>query len=93
MLNVDELKKLNEKRKNFKLEAYEKILEMICNKIKDTSTVLGENYCIYQVPEFLLGYSLYELDDCCKWLKKKILKFGINKVTIIEKNILIIMWD
>ena len=79
--------------KKLKLEPYNKILDIICNKIKETSIIVGNNYCLYQVPEVIFGYSLYDIDDCCKWLKKHILKLGIDKVEIIEKNILVIKWN
>jgi len=93
MLKIDELKKLNKKREELKLEPYKKIFEMICNKIVEASSILNQEYCIYQVPEILFGYSLYEIDDCCIWLKKKILKKGISSVDILERNILVIKWN
>lgn len=93
MLNMDELKKINKKREKFKLEPYKKILEMINFKIKEASTILNQNYCIYQIPEFILGYSLYDIDECCNWLKERILKAGIEKVEILEKNIMVIKWS
>ena len=93
MLSVEELRKYNKERKKLKLEPYNKILDIICNKIKETSIIVGNNYCLYQVPEVIFGYSLYDIDDCCKWLKKHILKLGIDKVEIIEKNILVIKWN
>lgn len=93
MLNINELKKYNNERKKLKLEPYKVIFEMLCNKIKDTSIVLGKNYCLFTVPEFMLGYSIYDIDDCCTWLTKKLNKIGITNVEIIEKNIMLIIWD
>jgi hypothetical protein len=93
MLNINELKKYNEERKKLKLEPYKLILEMICNKIKESSILLGQNYCVYQVPEFILGYTTYDVNDCSKWLKKKLNKMGINDVEMLENNIMIIIWD
>jgi hypothetical protein len=92
MINTDQLKENDKLRKKFKLEPYRLILNMICNKIKESSLILGNQYCIYQVPEIIFGYSAYELDDCCKWLIKKLAKRGFTDITLIEKNILIIIW-
>lgn len=93
MLNFNELNKLNKKRSELKLEPYNKILEMICSKIVEASTILNQQYCVYQVPEVIFGYSLYEISDCCNWLKKKLLKKGISSVDILEQNILVIKWN
>jgi len=93
MLNIKHLQKLNKERENFKLEPYNKILQMICNKINDTSTILQKNYCVYQIPELLFGYSLYDIDDCSKWLKIQLLKQGVTSVDILEQNILVIKWN
>lgn len=92
MLNVEELRKYNKERKKLKLVPYNKILKMICDKIKEASIILNQNYCLFQVPEFILGCSLYEVADCCKWIKKQIIKLGIDSVDIMEHNILVIVW-
>lgn len=92
MLNIDELKKYNEERRKLKYEPYKLILNMICNKIKESSMLLGNNYCIYQVPEFILGYTTYDVIDCTKWLKKKLIKMKINDVEIMENNIIVMIW-
>jgi len=93
MLDIQELKKFNDERKKYKLEPYKIILDMICNKIKETSILLNESYCVFQVPELMIGYSLYDIDDCCKWLKKKLIKLKMDDVEIINKNILVIKWS
>ena len=92
MLNINELKKYNEEREKLKLEPYKLILDMICNKIKESSILLGQNYCIYQVPEFILGYTTYDVTDCSNWLQKKLNKMGIKNVDIMENNIMLIIW-
>ena len=92
MLNINELYSINQKREKLKLEPYKKILEMICNKIKETSVILCKDYCIYQVPEIMFGYSLYNINDCLLWLKNELLKLKIKKVDIFEHNILVIKW-
>ena len=93
MLNIKQLQKLHSDRQKLKLEPYKKILEMICAKIVETSTILAKDYCIFEVPEIIIGYSLYEMEDCCNWLKKELIKLGINKVEKINDNILVIKWS
>jgi hypothetical protein len=93
MINADQLKENDKLRKKFKLEPYRLILDMICNKIKESSIILGNQYCVYQVPELIFGYSTYDINDCCTWLIKKLKNRGFTDVTLLEKNILIIIWN
>ena len=93
MLNIKDLQKINRERQKLKLESYKKILEMICSKIKETSTILQKSYCVFQVPEILFGYTLYEINDCCLWLKTELLKQGVSSVDILEHHILVIKWS
>lgn len=93
MLNINELKKYNEEREKLKLEPYNLILEIICNKIKESSILLGINYCLYQVPEFMLGYTSYDVIDCSKWLQTKLSEMGITNVEIFGNNIMLIIWS
>lgn len=93
MLNINELKKYNEEREKLKLEPYKLILDMICNKIKESSILLGHKYCIYQVPEFILGYTTYDVVECSTWLQKKLNEIGIKNVEVMENNIMLIIWD
>lgn len=92
MINIDELKMLEKERNKFKIEAYEYILTQISNKVKEYSYVLNQKYCIYQVPEFIFGYSVYNIDECCEWIIKELNKKGLTEVHKIETNILVIKW-
>jgi hypothetical protein len=92
MLNIKELQKLNKKREELKLEPYKKIFTVICSKIDESAKILARNYCIYQVPELVFGYSSYNINDCCIWLKNELLNQGVVSVDIMEHNILVIKW-
>jgi hypothetical protein len=92
MINFNELKKLNKEREKIKLEPYQKILELISAKIVDSSSVLNQNYCVYKVPEFVFGLPSYDLNECCQWIKKELLKNGVDKVEILEHYIMVITW-
>jgi hypothetical protein len=93
MLNLDELKKHNKEREKLKLEPYKLIFDMVCTKIKESSTILGHTHCLYQIPEFILGYTTYDVNDCSKWLINKLNKLGFNNIECYENNIILIIWS
>lgn len=87
-----ELKKQNEIKKNLKLKLYNQFLNLILRKITNISQMLNQNYLIHQIPNVVVGYPFYNIDDCCNWLKEKLLSKGVNSVSILENNILFINW-
>jgi hypothetical protein len=91
--SFEELKKQSQQKNNLKYSTYGQFLTLIMKKISNISTVLNQDHMVYQVPEVIIGYPFYDLDDCCNWLKNEILKKGASEVTILEKNILFIKWD
>lgn len=91
--SMNELKKQHKRKQELKHVAFEQILYLILRKINDISTMLSKNIYVYQVPEVLLGYPLYDIMDCCNWLKKSLLKKGVTEVEIMEPNIMVIKWD
>lgn len=88
-----DLKKQSLSKQNLKFELYKQFLTLILKKISNISTMLNQNHLIYQVPEVVMGYPFYEIDDCCNWLKEHLIKKGATEVDIFEKNILFIKWD
>jgi hypothetical protein len=71
MINALELiKKQKEKEKN-KYIIYDKIYENIEKKILMSSSC-NYYYTIYEVPEFLVGYTLFCINECCSYLENKL---------------------
>ena len=63
MINaIDLCKKQIDKEKN-KYKIYDKIYEIIEKKIINASTC-NLYYIVYEIPEFLVGYTVYSLNDC-----------------------------
>ena len=84
------IKAANEKKKN-RIICFNKILEMILNKIKLVAKT-DETKVWYMVPKFLLGYASFKIDDCCDYLVKKIKKKGF-KCELYKPNLLYVNWD
>lgn len=91
MVKAEDIIKDQKNREDIRKKTYKKILERIFNKIKLTSSTNLKG-CWYQVPEFLLGLPIYKLDECKKYLIRKLKKNGF-KITELENNIIYISWD
>ena len=84
-----ELKKDRDVNDNFK-NIYKYIYNDCIKAIKyANSTFITET--TYQVPMFLLGYPLYDVDKICSKLYNKLKNEGLS-VKFLDKNILYIKW-
>lgn len=90
MVNIKELKKNIKERKIVKYKCYNKILELIDNKILIISKT-NEMSTWYEIPLFMLGFPTYEIKNCAEYLMKKLKKNGFT-VNFLEPNILLISW-
>ena len=91
MINANDLYNKQKEKEKDKYKIYDKIYELIEKKICSSSSC-NYYYTIYEVPEFLVGYTLYSFDDCCKYIQKK-LKNNNFKVQFYEPTTLFISWD
>ena len=90
MVNIKELKKNAEERKELKKKCFSKILDFVNNKI----LLISKTECTstwYEIPLFLLGHPTYEVKDCADYLIRKLTKNGFN-VNFLEPNIILINW-
>lgn len=92
MINIDKIKEHHLKIKNFKKSAYNKILEMILRMV-EMKAIDNNEFCIYEVPDFLLGETNYNLKECCDYLIEKLKenKYFID-VSHYEPNIIFLKW-
>ena len=90
MINVDKLKKDAEERRKFKKKCFKKILEMCLTKIELVAKTNTTNTW-FEIPVFVLGYPSYEIEDCSRYIMKKLKKNGF-KVFFLNPNFLFINW-
>lgn len=91
MVKADDLIKQQKERESRKLITYEKIYDHIEKKISMASSG-NYYYTWYQIPEILIGFPSYSLNDCLIYTKKKLIKDGFE-VIIYNPNILYISWN
>lgn len=90
-LNIFELHRTIHEKKQRKHECYEKVLEICHKKI----TIAAENKklrCMIEVPEYIYGYPLYNLNDCINFIVNHMQKNGFL-VTYYFPKILYVSWD
>lgn len=91
MINANDLAKQQKEKEKTKHVIFNKIYEIIEKKIILASS-FNYYYIVYEIPEFLIGYTLYSFEDCNKYINDK-LKFNKFNVIFYEPNTLLISWD
>ena len=90
-LNIHKLYESSRRKELSKFETFDKILKRCHNKI----TLYAENRkteCIYEVPEFIIGVPLYNIEDLKEYLMKSLKKDGFEYMYI-DPNWLFVTWE
>lgn len=80
-----------ERKNERKIETF-KIVMKKCMIFIERNVLVNNHCCFYQVPEFVMGHSMYNLEDCIKYLTVE-LKDGGFLVNYFFPNILYISWN
>jgi hypothetical protein len=90
-LNILELhRKINQKNEK-KSRCYEKVLE-ICHKRIIAQTERDKTYCVFEFPEYVAGYPLFDLNSCIQYCEKQLIASGFL-VKYYFPNKFYISWD
>ena len=90
-LNIHQLYESARKKELSKFETFDKILQRCHNKIK----LYAENRkteCIYEIPEFIIGVPLYNINELKEYLISSLNKNGFI-LNQIPPNWIYISWD
>lgn len=90
MLTINDILINKKKRDAKRLEVFNHILEMCCKVIRKSDD-LKITFCVFEVPEYLFGYPLYNLNECVTHVIKELAKAGFQ-VRYIFPSTLIISW-
>ncbi len=90
-LNVLELHRKINQRNEKKSICYEKVLE-ICNKRILSQTERDKTNCVFEFPEYIIGYPLFDLNMCIKYCEKHLVANGFL-VKYMFPNKFYISWD
>ena len=91
-INIDELYERKRQYDLNKLELFNKILNRIHVRIKNTSRQkIDEHFCWFIVPEIIIGVPKYDQSACIAYLIDKLKDNGFN-VRYVHPNALFICW-
>jgi len=92
-VNLDELYERRREIQEQKEAIFKRILSRILKKIKTTSRLKHEEqFCFYVVPEVIIGFPRYDVNDCIRYVIEKLEE---NKLFVkyTHPNMLFISWQ
>ncbi len=91
MINIDELHRKQDVKKNKKKEVFEDILKRCHNKIKATAEKQDDCYCFFKIPVYIYGIPLYDLKSCIIYITTALSKNGFD-IKYFHPNLIYISW-
>jgi len=90
-LNINDLYGTIHEKNIKRLEHFDNILKKIHSRIRCCAQK-EETYCFFQIPEFIFGVPLYNINDLRKYLINSLEKNGF-KMLYVDPNWLFISWE
>ena len=90
-LNINSLYETMYEKNIKRYEKFDNILQKIHNRIKYNAKN-EKTYCFFQIPEFIIGVPLYNIEDLKEYLMTSLQKDGF-KYMYIDPNWLFISWE
>tara|TARA_A100000164_G_C21259919_1_gene475258 strand:- start:194 stop:472 length:279 start_codon:yes stop_codon:yes gene_type:complete len=91
MVKASELVKEQKEREKIKKKIYKKIYKKVEKKIVQSSGV-NLYKCWFQIPEFMINFPLYNVNDCNQYIMNKLKQNGFE-TELLAKNIIFISWS
>lgn len=93
-INLNDLYSIQKKKSQNRTKCFDKMLELCHNRIKMVASHTGQN-TFYEVPGFMIGYPLYNLDEALTYVIDALRKNGFLVQILPEPHIgvLYISWD
>mgnify|MGYP005988763239 CR=1 FL=1 len=86
MINIDEVTKIDEKRKQIRKDIYKKIYEQLSSKIRQ-SVELGHKQIFLTVPAFLIGYPVFDRSAAAKYIARQFALGGFTVQLLTDHDI------
>lgn len=90
-LNINSLYETIYENNLKRYEKFDNILKKLHNRIKHTAKN-EKTFCFFQIPEFIIGVPLYNIEDLKEYLIKSLQKDGFEYMYI-DPNWLFINWE
>ena len=86
MISINDVTKIDEKRKQIRKEIYTKIYEQFSSKIKQ-SVEYGHKQIFLTVPSFLLGYPVFDRNAAAKYIARQFVLGGLTVKRVSDYDI------
>lgn len=90
MISIDDVTKIDERRKQIRKEIYTKIYEQFSSKIKQ-SVELGHKQLFMTVPPFLIGYPVFNRSAAAKYIARQFSLGGFT-VKLLSDHDIYVSW-
>jgi hypothetical protein len=90
MISINDVTKIDEKRKQIRKEIYTKIYEQFSSKIKQ-SVELGHKQVFLTIPGFLLGYPVFDRGAAARYVARQFSLGGFT-VKLLSDHDIYISW-
>lgn len=90
-LNILDLHRTISSKQQKRIECFEKVLEL-CHKKIVTHSENKKTRLFYEVPDFMLGYPLYDINDCIKHVMESLQSNGFLATYYFPRYVYI-SWD
>jgi hypothetical protein len=90
MISINDVTRIDEKRKQIKKEIYTKIYEQFSRKIKQ-SVELGHKQVFLTVPTFVIGYPTFDRGAAARYIMRQ-LKLGGFDVRLVSDYEMYVSW-
>ena len=90
MLSINDITKIDDKRKQIKKEIYTRIYEQFSRKIKQ-SVELGHKQVFLTVPTFVVGYPTFDRSAAARYIMRQ-LKLGGFDVRLVSDYDMYVSW-
>ena len=90
-LNIDDLYENKNSKHLRRLEQFDGILKKVHMRIK-ASKKKKKMHCFYQIPEFIIGVPLYNVNELKQYIMNSLKKNGFN-LLYVDPNWLFISWE
>jgi hypothetical protein len=91
MLSIDDVTKIDERRKQIKKEIYKKIYEQFSSKIKQ-SVEYGHKQIFLTVPAFLIGFPVFDRGQAARYVARQFVLGGFQARLISDYD-MYISWN
>lgn len=90
MISVEDVTKIDERRKQIRKEIYTKIYEQFSSKIKQ-SVELGHKQLFMTVPPFLIGYPVFDRSAAARYIARQFSLGGFT-VKLLSDHDIYVSW-